>query len=172
MYRYLRIPAILLVVFFLAGPAAADPLDDLEIAFKAQREGNYDEAIRHYTSLLKTKRLKARQRAVAYLLRGEAKKKKGDCQSAVSDFSRAVRIRKDYAQAYYFRGTCLEQLDRLDEAADDLKRAIQLRPERDAYKNRLARVEARMEKSPKKAPDTDEPEAEAEKVAPENSKKE
>ena len=61
--------------FFRPCPAAqVDPaiLDNLEAGYLAFLSEDYEQAVKLYTQVIRNKRLYARDRAVTYLLRGEA----------------------------------------------------------------------------------------------------
>jgi tetratricopeptide (TPR) repeat protein len=151
--KTLREMTIVLAVFILMAPALAAAQDVLvlvEAAFRAHREGDFDKAIGLYSEVLKSQELTAKERAVGFLLRGEAYKDKDDCTNAVADFTRALKIDETYAQAYYFRGLCYEKLGEFEEAFEDVKQAGLLKPDKEAYRNRLEILKAKQpkEKSP------------------------
>ena len=147
MKRLLIIQSLILAVLLVALSAVADEtMDDLEQAYRAQRDGDFDAAIDSYSRLLKGRTLTTGQRAVVYLLRGESYKDKGECDRAIRDFDRAMKLKFDYAQAHFFKGICLEKEGRLDEAVQDLAKAVELNPERELYVAQLARVRTALEK--------------------------
>lgn len=156
MKRLLIIISALLVILMVALSAVADEtMDELEQAYRSQREGKFDAAIDSYSRLLKGRALTTGQRAVVYLLRGESYKDKGECDRAIRDFDRAMKLKFDYAQAYFFRGVCLEKVGRLDEAVKDLAKAVELNPDRELYAAQLARVRTVLEKQELDKPKTD-----------------
>ncbi|MFH1134867.1 MAG: tetratricopeptide repeat protein [Pseudomonadota bacterium] len=138
---------ILLIALATLLPAAAvgaDMLDDLEAAFRAHRKGEYDQAIELYTKIIRNRELKARERAISYLLRGEAAKDKGDLDGAVKDFDRALRINPNYAQAHYFRGLALEKKGLLAEAFVEVRNASAIKPDDEAYRKKMTMLEAKI----------------------------
>jgi tetratricopeptide (TPR) repeat protein len=148
MKRLLLIIFIFLAVLPAARYAHGDTMDHLEQAYHAQREGDYESAIDHYSRLLKERTLRTSHRAVVYLLRGECYKDLGKCGRAIRDFDRALKLKLDYPQAYYFRGVCHEAEGRLDEAIKDVAKAVDLKPDRELYQAKLARLRAAKEQKP------------------------
>jgi tetratricopeptide (TPR) repeat protein len=128
---------LMLAIVFPSATAFGEAIDDLEAGFRAQRAGNYDLAISFYTKVIRDRDLTARDRAVSYLLRGEAQKDKGDYAAAVKDFSRAIKIKPNYSQAFYFRGLAWEKLDKIAEAYQDVRQALAYSPENDTYQRKL-----------------------------------
>jgi tetratricopeptide (TPR) repeat protein len=122
-------------------------VETVEQGYLAHRRGNYDQAIEIYTSIIRRRGLSVKERAVSYLLRGEAKRDKGDLQEAVFDFTRALNQWPNYPQAIFFRGQVLARLDKLHEAYADLSRAVELDPERESYQTNLALLKKRMQNS-------------------------
>jgi tetratricopeptide (TPR) repeat protein len=119
-------------------------VETVEKGYLAHRRGDYDQAISIYTSIIRRRGLSVKERAVSYLLRGEAKRDKGDLEEAVFDFTRALNQWPDYPQAIFFRGQVLVKLDRLNEAFADLTRAVELDPDRESYQTNLALLKKRM----------------------------
>lgn len=120
-------------------------VETVEKGYLAHRRGDYDEAITIYTGIIRRRGLSVKERAVSYLLRGEAKRDKGDLEEAVYDFTRALNQWPDYPQAIFFRGQVLARLDRLHEAFADLSRAVELDPDRESYQTNLALLRKRMD---------------------------
>jgi tetratricopeptide (TPR) repeat protein len=119
-------------------------VETVEQGYLAHRRGEYDQAIDIYTSIIRRRGLSVKERAVSYLLRGEAKRDKDDLEEAVFDFTRALNQWPDYPQAIFFRGQVLARLDKLNEAFADLSRAVELDPDRESYKTNLALLRKRM----------------------------
>ena len=155
MQRVLIVIGVALSVFLAPGVVPADTIDDLERAYHAQRQGDYDTAIDYYSRLLKGRTLRTSQRAVVYLLRGESYKDKGEFGRAIRDFERALKLKPNYPQAYFFRGVCHEAEGRLDEAIKDVAKALELNPDRELYEAKLARLRAAKEKQPPTKLNTD-----------------
>lgn len=100
-------------------------------------------------------------KADEYARRGDAKEAKGDWKGAIGDFSKAIRLRPDFAVAYNNRGSAMERAYRarrralgfsdmlsggyLDAAIADFTKAIEIDPDfAGAYSNR---GNAKMDKS-------------------------
>jgi tetratricopeptide (TPR) repeat protein len=117
----------------------------VESGYLAQRRGDYELAIEIYTSIIKRRGLLPKQRAVSYLLRGEAKRDNGQLEEAIYDFTRALNQWENYPQAIFFRGQVLVQLNRLPEALIDFTRAVELDPNRESYNTSLSLLKKRMQ---------------------------
>jgi tetratricopeptide (TPR) repeat protein len=79
--------------------------------------------------------------AEAYLRRGDQYSEIKDFKAAIADYTQAIRLNPDYAEAYNNRGyaIAMESKDGMAEAISDYSHAIQLRPEYAyAYNNRGA----------------------------------
>ncbi|MDR2354444.1 MAG: tetratricopeptide repeat protein [Deltaproteobacteria bacterium] len=122
-----------------------DLLKAVESGYLAHRRADYDDAINIYSSVLRRRGLTARQRAVTYLLRGEAKRDKGEVLEAVYDFTRALNQWPNYPQAVFFRGQALSVLNRPQDALKDLSRAVELDPNREAYNTNLLLLKKKMQ---------------------------
>ncbi|MDR1576749.1 MAG: tetratricopeptide repeat protein [Deltaproteobacteria bacterium] len=122
-------------------------VDIVEQGYLAHRRGDFDQAIDIFTSIIRRRGLTIKERAVTYLLRGEAKREKGDLEEAVNDFTRAINQWPNYPQAIFFRGQSLANLGRFSEALADLTRAVELDPNREAYKTTLELLRVKMEKA-------------------------
>jgi tetratricopeptide (TPR) repeat protein len=72
-----------------------------------------------------------------YVHSGIAKAQKGDLDGAVADFSKAIQLTPDYAEAYYSRGVAKREKGDYNGAIADWDKAIQLKPDYAyAYNNR------------------------------------
>jgi tetratricopeptide (TPR) repeat protein len=123
----------------------AEILETVESGYLAHQSGNYDQAIEIYTAIIRRRGLTPKQRAVSYLLRGEAKRDKGELDEAVYDFTRALNQWQNYPQAIFFRGQALAILNRLPEALIDHTRAVELDPDRESYRTSLSLLRKRMQ---------------------------
>jgi tetratricopeptide (TPR) repeat protein len=128
-------------------PPAPSVVDVVEQGYLAHRRGDYDQAIEIFTSIIRRRGLTIKERAVSYLLRGEAKREKGDLAEAVHDFTRAINQWPNYPQAIFFRGQTLVNLNRYPEALADLTRAVELDPNRESYKTSLELLKVKMSKA-------------------------
>jgi tetratricopeptide (TPR) repeat protein len=145
----------LLLSLVAESPLPAQPPDDgetpgtapialVEEAYLAHRKGDYDEAIKAYSRIIQRRGLTRRERAISYLLRGEAKRDSKKLDESILDFTRALRQWPNYPQAHYFRGRVYEQQGKMVEAYADIARAAQLEPSRDSYQTALALLKKRM----------------------------
>ena len=126
-------------------PLQPSLVETVEQGYLAHRRGDYDQAISIYTKIIRRRGLSGKERAVSYLLRGEAKRDKGDLEEAVFDFTRALNQWPDYPQAIFFRGQVLAKLNRFNEALADLSKAVELDPDRESYQTNLALLKNRMQ---------------------------
>src|SRR5258708_7893554 len=69
-----------------------------------------------------------RNRAIAYVRRGEAWRAKGDLNHAIADFTSAIGLGPDYFSSYALRGRALYAKDELDRAIADYDQAIRFNP--------------------------------------------
>ena len=120
------------------------PIILVEAAYLAHRKGNFQEAINGYTSIIRRRGLTRRERAVTYLLRGEARRDSGQLDEAILDFTRALRQWPGYPAAHFFRGRIYERQNHLNEAYADLAMAAQLDPAREAYQISLSLLKLRL----------------------------
>ena len=73
----------------------------------------------------------------SYLKSGRENHYHGDFEAAIADYTEAIRLDPNYAEAYNNRGLALQSQGDLDGAAADYTKAIRLKPDyADAYKNR------------------------------------
>jgi Tfp pilus assembly protein PilF len=49
-----------------------------------------------------------------------------DYKGAVRDFSKAIELEEDYADAYFQRSLCYKRIGKAEESASDMKKAAQL----------------------------------------------
>jgi tetratricopeptide (TPR) repeat protein len=120
------------------------PIILVEAAYLAHRKGNFQEAIDGYTGIIRRRGLTRRERAVTYLLRGEARRDAGQFDDAILDFTRSLRQWPGYPPAHFFRGRIYERRNQLNEAYADLAMAVQLDPMRESYKISLDHLKLRL----------------------------
>ena len=72
------------------------------------------------------------QSAAFFINRGRAKFKNGDYQGAITDYTMAIEINPQYANAYVNRGIDRELANDLEGACDDWRKAVDLGKERPA----------------------------------------
>ena len=141
---------MILILAALAGwllwspPTAAEPLDDVEAGYRAYREGDYAKAIELFTQVIRNKDTTARQRATAFLLRGEAHLDLDKLDLAEKDFRWALKIRNKYHQAYYHLGLVYERRGQLTEAFQSVRQAAALKPDDERYGRKMSVLEAKL----------------------------
>ena len=89
------------------------------------------------TAIVQSGQETAENAAVAYYDRGTAYDDKNQLDRAIADYSQAIRIKPDYANAFRNRGRAYGRTGHYDNAIADLDRAIKLDPnDVGAYSNR------------------------------------
>jgi tetratricopeptide (TPR) repeat protein len=83
-----------------------------------------------------TESIEIRESAAAYLERGNARSELGESSQALADWSQAIRLDPNLAEAYTARGTYYRIAGDLSRAVTDLDRSLQLMPSVDAYYQR------------------------------------
>ncbi|MBK9758827.1 MAG: tetratricopeptide repeat protein [Flavobacteriales bacterium] len=68
---------------------------------------------------------------------------KGDIARAKVEFSKAIALQTNYADAWYNRGVAMERTDELDSAAANYQLCLSIRPDHDLAANGLDRLEKR-----------------------------
>lgn len=102
----------------------------------AASRGDFDTAISKYDAALRT-RLGDSSAGIVYSNRGLAYNSKKLLDSAVSDFTKALRLHPGLVEAYIGRSFAYIRQGQIDKALGDTDAAIQLNPNsRDAYQNR------------------------------------
>jgi tetratricopeptide (TPR) repeat protein len=127
--------------------AGTIPIMLIEAAYLAHRRGDFKAAIDGYTRIIRRRGLTRRERAVSYLLRGEAKRDADQMDEAILDFTRALRQWPGYPAAHYFRGRIHEKRNKLNDAYADLAMAAQLDPLRESYQTTLALLKLRLKEA-------------------------
>lgn len=64
--------------------------------------------------------------AMAFFLKGRAYHLLGNTESALSEYSTAIKIDEDFGQAYYYRGMLNQAIDQTRGACTDLETAVSL----------------------------------------------
>ncbi|MDR2934722.1 MAG: tetratricopeptide repeat protein, partial [Candidatus Adiutrix sp.] len=127
--------------------AGSIPIMLVEAAYLAHRRGDFKAAMDGYTRIIRRRGLTKRERAVCYLLRGEAKRDDGQLDEAILDFTRALRQWPGYPAAHYFRGRIHEKRNKLNDAYADLAMAAQLDPLRGSYQTTLSLLKLRLKEA-------------------------
>ncbi len=132
-----------IIFLFLLYPfiLVADAIDDITAASKAQSAGNYDEAIRLYTKAIKSEELKENL-ILGYVRRGSCYEAKGQLDSALEDYTAAIKLESNNSYHFTARGIIYMKKGFWDRAIEDFTEAISLNPSNiNAYKQRAIAYE-------------------------------
>ncbi|XP_062497876.1 tetratricopeptide repeat protein 13 isoform X1 [Pezoporus occidentalis] len=111
--------------------------EELAIAYVLIGNGLYDEAVRHFSTMLQEEP----ELVSAIYGRGIAYGKKGlhdmkNAELALFELSRVISLEPDHPEVYEQRAEILSPLGRISEALSDLTKAIQLQPSARLYRHR------------------------------------
>ncbi|XP_060098731.1 tetratricopeptide repeat protein 13 [Heteronotia binoei] len=111
--------------------------EELAIAYVLIGNGLYDEAIRHFSTMLQEQP----ELISAIYGRGIAYRKKGlhdikNAEHALFELSRVISLAPDYPEVLEQRAEILSPLGQISEALADLTKAIQLKPSARLYRHR------------------------------------
>ena len=110
-----------------------DALGYLQRGIEAHKERKLDEAIKHYTKSIQLEPDNL-MLTRAYNNRGNAYDGKGEQDLAFDDYSMAIKINPDDADAYFYRGSTYGLKRNVGEVIKDYDKAIELNPDHvDAY---------------------------------------
>lgn len=102
-------------------------------ALELAKRGNYKEAIKTFTQLLRVNP----KFVAAYIERGGARSSMGDKQGAIEDFTQALRISPNFVEVYIARGNVRFYLGDKQGAIEDYNQATRINPNyADAYCHR------------------------------------
>lgn len=65
--------------------------------------------------------------AEKYFNSGKEKSKKGEVDLAIEDYTKAIELKPDYAEAYYYRGGSWLRLGEWEKARSDIKTAREMK---------------------------------------------
>ncbi len=134
---FTAIAFVAVLIVLPAAPTRADAQADFKAARAAVGAGNLDEAIRLYTKVIQSKSISGRNLALTYFSRARVYDRKRDADRAIADYTRAIRIRPNYADAYTNRGIWYRRKGLHDKAIADYTRALKIKPkDADIYNNR------------------------------------
>uniref|UniRef100_A0A8C3T2T9 Tetratricopeptide repeat domain 13 n=1 Tax=Chelydra serpentina TaxID=8475 RepID=A0A8C3T2T9_CHESE len=109
--------------------------EDLAIAYVLIGSGLYDEAIRHFSTMLQEaiesfkEALKQKADFIdAYKSLGQAYRELGNFDAATENFQKALLLNQNHVQTLQLRGMMLYHHGSLDEALKNFKRCLQLEP--------------------------------------------
>jgi len=99
-------------------------------------QGKFEEAVNNYNRMI-SQQFKYVKYEIVYNNRGNAYSKLGNRERAIEDYSEAIRLQPDYAEAYYNRGTVYIESGQYQKAVRDYTEAIRIKPDyTQAYFNR------------------------------------
>ena len=125
----MRVLVVMALLFVLAVPSACS--EDLEYCRKglaAQKAGNHDLAIDHFSRCINQGDLTVGQFASAHYNRGNSYYQKGNYNQAISDYTDAIRHNPSFAKAYDNRGVAYLLMGDYDQAIQNYDEAIRLDP--------------------------------------------
>lgn len=106
----------------------------MNLCYEYRERKDYDKSIEECTKQINDD---AWDKAIAYNNRGIVYNAKGNFEKAISDYSRAIELKPEYANAYNNRGVAYYAKGNLDRAISDYNKAIELNPKHvNAYSNR------------------------------------
>jgi tetratricopeptide (TPR) repeat protein len=91
--------------------------------------GPVDARIAACTRLTGAKGLDAKNLGAVYFDRANAHREKGATDLAIADYSEAIKLRPDLAEAYNSRGLLLKARGEFDRAVDDFDAAVRIKPD-------------------------------------------
>jgi tetratricopeptide (TPR) repeat protein len=122
------IPVIMILVMVSSGFAGPREGELLAAAREADRKGNLDEALSLYSRAIDSDGLNKDERATALNDRGILYRLKGHHDLAIADYSRAIKVKADFSEAYSNRGLAYAKSERYDVAIIDFTRSLELQP--------------------------------------------
>jgi tetratricopeptide (TPR) repeat protein len=121
---YAGILLLFAVLVILPSWSFAGTKEDLESAESAVKRGNYTEAIRLYTQVIKYGDLQSQGLAMAYANRGNAWYFRNEYASAIDDYKKAIELDPAFIKGYY-NLACMESLRKNSfKACEWLEKAI------------------------------------------------
>ena len=107
--------------------------ESFDIAFNADKKGDYHEAIKYYSLFID----KYPNDANAYFNRGISKGNLEDFRGAIQDYNKAIELNPNFIEAYNNQGSVKKDLEDYYGAIQDYNKVIELNPnESVAYFNR------------------------------------
>lgn len=122
------IAGVMILVMVSPGFAGSQAEDLLAAALDADGKGDVDEAIGLYSRAITSGGLNQDALASAFNGRGVMHRLKGLHDRAIADYTRAIKLKADFAEAYSNRGLAYAKSGRYDAAIPDFTRSIELRP--------------------------------------------
>ena len=120
-------------------PALVNPAGAQNLRQSASQctSSKVERAIQGCTRIIQSSRVNRKNKAVAYVNRGNAYSKQGDLDRAIADFTKATKSDSRSLIAFYNRGNAHFAQENFDQAIADFNRAISLQPDHVlSYNNR------------------------------------
>ena len=133
----MRLPIAILA--FALGLTLVNPVSAQRLQRSASQctSNKVENAIKGCTRIIKSSRVNRKNKAVAYVNRGNAYSKQGDLDLAIADLTKAIKLDSRSLIAFYNRGNAHFAHENFDRAIADFSRAISLRPDHVlSYNNR------------------------------------
>jgi tetratricopeptide (TPR) repeat protein len=118
-----------MILLSIVSGALAGAREDLAAALEADRKGDVDKAISHYSRAIISGGLDKDELASALNDRGIVYRLKGRQDLAVADYTRAIELKADFAEAYSNRGLAYAKSGQYAAAIIDFTRSVELQPD-------------------------------------------
>lgn len=115
-------------------------LAHLNLGVLLAHQGNFKEAMRHYSEALRIKPNNAK----AHINLGVALERQSKLEEAISHYSKALVIKPNYAEAHYNLGVALGRQGNFTEAMHHYSKALRLKPNHAEAHNNLGNALARQ----------------------------
>ncbi|GJL79895.1 MAG: hypothetical protein NPINA01_28840 [Nitrospinaceae bacterium] len=123
--NFLKIVLSALTLSFLGACAG-----NLSIGARYHNQGDYEKAIEYFSKALSDKSNSYEYPPhVIYNIRGISYFKNSQYDQAIADYSKAISLKPDYAEAHHNRGLAYEYQQEYDQALSNFDEAINLNPE-------------------------------------------
>ena len=113
----------------LSAPASAEIKADVKAADKARHDGAFKKAVGLYTQAIKSGHVEGAALTGVYVKRGETYRDQGLYDQATSDFSAALKIDPNLAEALNGRALVFAKKGLYDQAISDYGSALKLKPD-------------------------------------------
>ncbi len=142
----IRTQIVFALLIAMISPAWADGKADLARGVSAEIAQNYDLALQYYDSAIKSAELPLHSQAIAIYNRGNVYFKIDREEKAIKDYTRAIRLKPGFAEAYSNRALVYSKRGLRELAIEDLTKAIEIdQTDALAYVNRGNAYEALLQ---------------------------
>ena len=109
----------------------------LQRGLEVHQNGNLDDAIEYYDEVIRLDPADTSIVSTAHYNKGVVYRQKEEIDLAIKEYTTAIQLDQDFADAYYRRGYAYFAKDNFDRAIEDYNQAIKLNPNSaEAYNNR------------------------------------